>query len=135
MNTHDKFMQRCYELASLAADEGESAVGSVVVRDGVIIGEGTEKSRQLKDITRHAEIVAILNALQHTDNLNGAILYTNVEPCLLCSYVIRHHRITEVVFAKHSGELGGTNEQFNLLTSGSFTSWGIPPIITIYTGK
>ncbi|RXK86392.1 nucleoside deaminase [Filimonas effusa] len=133
MNTHRTFMHRCYQLATQSENEGESAVGSIVVKDGVIIGEGTEKSRQQKDITRHAEVVAIMNAAQHTASLTGAILYTNVEPCLLCSYVIRHHRIAEVVFAKHSGELGGTNENFNLLTSGDFKSWDAPPVVTLYS--
>lgn len=132
MNTHDIFMQRCYELAAIAASEGESPVGSVLVSNGVIIGEGTEKSRQLKDITRHAEVVAIMDALQKGENTAGSILYSNVEPCILCSYVIRHHKIAEIVFEKHSGELGGTHEPFNLLTSPDFSSWSKPPVITIY---
>ena len=51
---HDQqYMDRCLELAALAAAEGESPVGSVIVKDGQIIGEAYEKSRQLKDITRH----------------------------------------------------------------------------------
>jgi tRNA(adenine34) deaminase len=129
MNNHQRFMQRCYELAELAAREGESLVGSVIVKDGIIIGEAYEKSRQLKDITRHAETLAILDARQRGGNLEGAILYTNVEPCILCSYVIRHHRIAEVVFAKHSGELGGTVEPFNILTTSHVKTWGAPPTI------
>jgi tRNA(adenine34) deaminase len=133
MNEHDKFMQRCYELAKLAASEGESAVGSVLVKDGIIIGEGSEKSKQLKDITRHAEVVAIMDALKNTGNLAGTILYTNVEPCILCSYVIRHHKIGAVIFEKYSGELGGTNKPFNLLTSVDFKSWDTPPVITLYS--
>jgi tRNA(Arg) A34 adenosine deaminase TadA len=132
MHTNDKFMARCYQLADIAAKEGESPVGSVIVKDGVIIGEGSEKSKQQKDITRHAEVVAILDALRNTDSLAGSILYTNVEPCLLCSYVIRHYKIAEVVFAKHSGELGGTHQPFDLLTSPDFKSWAKPPVITLY---
>ena len=124
-------MRRCFELAKLADQEGESPVGSVVVKDGKIIGEGYEKSRQLKDITRHAEMVAILHALEGTESLAGATLYTNVEPCILCSYVIRHHRIAEVIFVKRSGELGGTSPPFNILTSPQFKSWGKPPIVTV----
>jgi tRNA(adenine34) deaminase len=135
MNRHHKFMQRCYELAAIAASQGESRVGSVLVKDGVIIGEGAEKSRQLKDITRHAEVVAITDALKNVENLSGAILYSNVEPCILCSYVIRHHKIAEIVFEKHSGELGGTHEPFNLLTSADFKSWDPPPVITIYKSE
>jgi tRNA(Arg) A34 adenosine deaminase TadA len=135
MNKHDAFMQRCYELAALAAGEGESPVGSVIVKDGIIIGEGSEKSRQLKDITRHAEVMAILNALSHTESLEGATLYSNVEPCLLCSYVIRHHKIAAVLFAKHSGELGGTHEPFNLLTSPGIKCWSAPPAVSLYKEK
>lgn len=125
-------MQRCYDLAALAAKEGESPVGSVLVKDGKIIGEGMEKSRRLKDVTRHAEVVAILDALQKADNLEGTILYSNVEPCILCSYVIRHHKIKEVIFSKYAGELGGTNVPFNILTSTAFKSWTLPPVIEVY---
>ncbi|QHS63994.1 nucleoside deaminase [Chitinophaga agri] len=135
MNTHDQFMQRCYELAAIAASEGESPVGSVLVSNGLIIGEGTEKSRQLKDVTRHAEVVAILDALQKGKPTAGSILYSNVEPCILCSYAIRHYKIAEVVFEKHTGELGGTHAPFNLLTAADFTSWDQPPVITVYTRK
>lgn len=131
MGNHSEFLQRCYKLAQLALDNGESPVGSVIVKDGIIIGEGVEKSRRLKDITRHAETVAILNALKNSHDLSGATLYTNVEPCLLCSYVIRHHRIDKVVFSKYSGELGGTREPFNILTSSDFESWGNPPDILV----
>lgn len=125
-------MRRCYELADIAVQQGESPVGSVVVKDGVIIGEGYEKSRQLRDITKHAEVLAILDALAHCDSLKGTTLYTNVEPCILCSYAVRHYRISEVVFAKYSGELGGTNPAFNLLTSHQFTSWDAPPTVMVF---
>lgn len=132
MSTDNKFMQRCYELAEVAKQEGESPVGSVVVKNGVIIGEASEKSRQLKDITRHAEALAIINALKNAGSVEGATLYTNVEPCLLCSYVIRHHKIAEVVFASHSGELGGTHAPYNLLTADDIASWTAPPAIVVY---
>lgn len=132
MVNHENFMNRCHELAEIAAKEGESAVGSVVVKDGLIIGEGYEKSRQLGDVTRHAEVVAILDALKKDKDLSEAVLYTNIEPCILCSYVIRHHKISEVVFVKYAGELGGTNPPFNLLTSDSFKSWVSPPKVTLF---
>ena len=73
-------MDKCYELAKTAAAEGESPVGSIVVKNGKIIGEGYEKSRQLKDVTRHAEVVALLDALKSTTDLSGATIYSNVNP-------------------------------------------------------
>lgn len=129
MNTHDGFMQRCYELAEIARSEGESPVGSVVVKDGVILGEGSEKSRQLRDITRHAEVVAILDALKNSGSLEGTTLYTNVEPCALCSYMIRHHKIKTVVYVKACAELGGTCHPEKLLTTNDISSWGTAPEI------
>jgi tRNA(Arg) A34 adenosine deaminase TadA len=125
-------MQRCLELAALAAAEGESPVGSVIVKDGKIIGEAYEKSRQLKDITRHAEALAIMDAVQKNGSCAGATMYTNVEPCLLCSYVIRHHRIAQVVYSRACGELGGTNPQFNLLTTNDIAAWGDAPMVTVH---
>ena len=119
-------MERCLELAKKAAEAGESAVGSVIVKEDRIIGEGYEMSKQLGDITRHAEMMAILDALKHTRDIPGAVLYSNVEPCILCAYAIRHYRIAEVVYCRPAGELGGTN----LLTA-EFKSWGAPPAIRL----
>ena len=135
MENHSEFLQHCDKLAKLASDSGESPVGSVIVKDGIVIGEGVEKSRRSKDITKHAETVAILNAIEHSHDLSGATLYTNVEPCLLCSYVIRHYKIGKVVFSKYSGELGGTHKPFNILTSPDFESWGNPPDVLFYENQ
>ncbi|OQP40713.1 tRNA-specific adenosine deaminase [Niastella yeongjuensis] len=131
MSEHQQYLERCLALAEKAAADGESPVGSVLVKDGKIIGEGYEKSRQLKDITRHAEVVAVLDAVQKGEDVSGSVLYSNVEPCILCSYAIRHYKIKEVVFVKYSGELGGTREPFNILTTTELRSWSQPPTITV----
>ena len=127
-------MQRCRELATLAGLEGESPVGCVIVKEGRIIGEAFEKSRQLKDITRHAEVLAIMDAVQQEGSCAGSTMYTTTEPCILCSYVIRHHRIAVVVYDKPCGELGGTGPYFNLLTTETITSWGKAPEIISFGG-
>jgi tRNA(adenine34) deaminase len=91
MSEHQQYLERCMVLAEKAAEEGESPVGSVLVKDGKIIGEGFEKSRQLNDITRHAEVVAILDALQNAGDISGSVLYSNVEPCILL--FLRHQAL------------------------------------------
>jgi tRNA(adenine34) deaminase len=131
MSDHEPYLQRCLELAELAAAEGESPVGCVVVKDGVVIGEASEQSRQLKDVTRHAETVAILNAIKDHGSCQDAVLYTNVEPCVLCSYVIRHHKIKQVVYSRPCGELGGTGPKFPVLTA-EITSWDKVPVVIQY---
>ena len=55
---HELFMRRCLELATVARDQGNTPVGSVVVLDGVIIGEAAETLPKGSSITGHAEILA-----------------------------------------------------------------------------
>ena len=105
----EKFMRRCLELAQEARAMGEAAVGGVVVDGETIIGEGTESTRTLLDHSAHAEVLAIQAASQNLQSLklNGTTLYTTVEPCVLCSWVIRKAGIARVVFGVPAGEAGG----------------------------
>ena len=84
---HDRYMQRCIELAKQA--RGQTApnpmVGSVIVKNGVIIGEGFHP----KAGEPHAEIFAIRDAQKNAQNnaqkngedLRDSTLYVNLEPC------------------------------------------------------
>jgi len=92
---HEHFMRRCLELATMARDQGNTPVGSVVVLDGAIIGEGIEALPTGSSITGHAETLACQAALDATGRrvLAGAVLYTTAEPCFMCAYAIRQLRI------------------------------------------
>jgi tRNA(adenine34) deaminase len=52
---HERFMRRCLDLAVMARDQGNTPVGSVVVLDGEIIGEGAETLPRGSSITGHRE--------------------------------------------------------------------------------
>jgi diaminohydroxyphosphoribosylaminopyrimidine deaminase/5-amino-6-(5-phosphoribosylamino)uracil reductase len=75
---HNKFMQRCLELAS--AGEGltypNPLVGSVIVHDDKIIGEGFH----IRAGEPHAEVIAI-NSVANKEWLKDSTLYVNLEPC------------------------------------------------------
>lgn len=122
------FMQRCGELAALAAQRHESPVGSVVVLGGHIIGEGIEAGKSKQDVTCHAEVEAIRAATRaRGKNLSAATLYTTHEPCILCSYVIRHHRIGRVVIGQAVTHIGGATSAYPVLTAKDIPIWGEPP--------
>jgi len=55
---HERFMRRCLELAAEARNQGNTPVGSVVVLDGAIIGQGIEALPTGPSITGHAETLA-----------------------------------------------------------------------------
>ncbi|HWK52502.1 MAG TPA: nucleoside deaminase, partial [Steroidobacter sp.] len=59
------FMARAMELAREAERAGEVPVGAVVVKDGVIVGEGWNRPISTNDPTAHAEIVAMRAAAQN----------------------------------------------------------------------
>ena len=131
LSEHEPFMQRCIELARIAKSRGESPVGSVVVRNGEIIGEGIEASKANLDITFHAEIEAIRKASQflQSQDLSECILYTTHEPCIMCSYMIRHTKIKTIVSAISTGEYGGFSSKYPLLYDTSILKWGNPPVL------
>lgn len=104
-------MRRCFDLAREAAARKELAFGSVIARDGVVIAAEGNGVRAAGDITRHAEVCAIVAAQKKLGraSLDGCTLYTNVEPCAFCSYAIRETRIARVVFALGSPVMGGAS--------------------------
>lgn len=75
--------------------------GAVVVRDGVIIGEGSNSVTSLNDPTAHAEVTAVRRACERIGNfsLAGAVIYTTCEPCPMCYGAIFWARLGEVVYA------------------------------------
>ena len=127
----DTFMHRCLELAEEARRSGETPVGSLVVRDGKILGEGIESSRSQFDPSAHAEIQAIRAACRANRSLDltGATLYTTVEPCVLCAYAIRRAGVARVVYGTLCGQAGGHTSRYDLLADETLTGWPAPPEI------
>jgi len=99
MNDED-FMRRALELAQRAQAEGEVPIGSVVVLDDRIVGEGWNRPIASSDPTAHAEIQALRAAAQALKNyrLPGATLYVTLEPCDMCLGAMFHARIARAVY-------------------------------------
>ena len=95
-----EFMRRALELARRAQQEGEVPVGSIVVFEDKIIGEGWNRPISAADPTAHAEIQAIRSAASNLKNyrLSGATLYVTLEPCEMCVGAMFHARIARVVY-------------------------------------
>lgn len=101
-------MRRALALADRAANEGEVPVGAVVVRDGVLLGEGWNQVIATQDPSGHAEIVALRDAARVAGNyrLPGATLYVTLEPCTMCAGAMVHARVARLVFAAKEPRAG-----------------------------
>ncbi|MDG5816570.1 nucleoside deaminase [Chitinispirillales bacterium ANBcel5] len=108
------FMQMAYQEALNALDEGEVPVGAVIEKNGVVMGKGYNRVEGLRDVTAHAEIVAISAATQNLSSwrLNGCTLYVTLEPCLMCLGAIVHSRIDSIVYAAPDPRAGAVDTFF-----------------------
>jgi tRNA(adenine34) deaminase len=106
--TDEDFMAEALRLAAIARERGEVPVGAVVVRDGVVIGEGFNQPIGTSDPTAHAEIVALREAGRRTNNyrLTGASLYVTIEPCQMCVGAMVHARIARLVYGTREPRAG-----------------------------
>ncbi len=105
-------MQRCIALSVESGEAGEYPYGVVIVRDGQAVTESINRVAHEKDVTRHAEVVAISAAQKAlgTVNLDDCTIYISAEPCAYCCYAIRETRIGRVVYALSSPHMGGVSK-------------------------
>jgi len=92
----DPFMQVAIEEAELGLREGGIPIGSVLVRNGKIIGRGHNRRVQHGDPTSHAEIDCMRNA-GRVKTYQGTTLYSTLMPCYLCAGAIVQFNIQGVV--------------------------------------
>ncbi len=110
------FMGEAIRLAATAAEAGEVPVGAVVVRDGVIVGRGSNAPIGLHDPSAHAEIRALREAAQALGNyrLTGCALYVTLEPCAMCAGAIMHARVERLVYGAPDPKTGACGSVVNL---------------------
>lgn len=111
------WMAQAMVLARQAAEAGEVPIGAVIVRDGEIVGRGSNRNISLKDPSAHAEILAMREAGKTLGNhrLPGCSLYVTLEPCPMCAGAMIHARLSRVVFGADDPKTGAAGGVFDLL--------------------
>jgi tRNA(adenine34) deaminase len=107
--TDRAMMERCIALSSVATSRGELPFAAVISLGERFIVETTNEVAKDADVTRHAELIAIqkAQAILGRKDLSGCTLYSNVEPCAMCSFPVRETRLSRVVYAIGSPMMGG----------------------------
>ncbi len=115
--THTQYLRRAVTLARngmLAGNGGP--FGCVIVKDGQIVGEGSNQVTSTNDPTAHAEVVAIREACKNlgTYQLGGCLVYCSCEPCPMCMGAIYWARPEKVFYAstRHDAALIGFDDEF-----------------------
>jgi tRNA(adenine34) deaminase len=117
INPHHKFMQAALEEARSAYAEWETPVGAVVVMNGEIIGSGRNEVEVRRDPAAHAETLAMRRAAVHIGEkrLEKAVLYTTLEPCVMCASMAVLYRIVRIVYGAADLRWGGCGTVFNIV--------------------
>ena len=118
MTTDTEYMHIALDLARQAALNGEVPVGAIIVKDGEIIGRGSNAPIALHDPTAHAEMIAMREAAQHLGNyrLVDCTLYVTLEPCAMCSGAMQHARIKRLVYGASDPKTGACGSVINLMS-------------------
>ncbi len=104
----DEFMKAAIDEAKLGLQEGGIPIGSVLVKDGEIIGRGHNRRVQKDDPIIHAEIDCLQNA-GRIGTYKDTILYSTLMPCYLCGGAIVQFGIKKV-YAGESETFPGSKE-------------------------
>lgn len=107
----NRFMEMALEEARAAEERGEVPIGAVVVVDDIAVSRAGNRTRELKDVTAHAEIVAIRLACETLgqERLTGADIYVTLEPCTMCAAAISFARIRRLYYGAEDPKGGAVD--------------------------
>jgi cytosine deaminase len=98
----DAFMQAAIEEARQGLAEGGIPIGSVLVIDGRIVGQGHNRRVQKNSVVLHAEMDCLENAGRlSAGQYQRAELYSTLSPCDMCSGAILLYKIPRIVIGEH----------------------------------
>src|ERR1700733_9081959 len=102
------YMKLALKEAQYAYEEDEVPVGALVICNNRIIGKGYNQTERLKDVTAHAEMLAVTAAANYLGSkfLEGCTLYVTLEPCLMCAAALKWARIDRLVYGARDIKAG-----------------------------
>ena len=112
-------MDLALEEARAAAAEGEVPVGAVILRQGMLLGRGHNRTERKASPLAHAELEALQEACARTGDwrLAGAELYCTLEPCAMCAGALVLARVARVIFGARDPKFGGCGSVVDVLSA------------------
>ncbi len=92
----DEFMKAAIDEARKGLAEGGIPIGSVLVKDGKIVGRGHNQRVQKNDPMTHAETDCLRNA-GRIGSYKGTVLYSTLMPCYMCAGTVVQFNIKKVI--------------------------------------
>ncbi|WP_296386704.1 nucleoside deaminase [Winogradskyella sp.] len=104
---HDKFLKIAISEAKKGLQEGGIPIGSVLVHDEKILGQGHNKRVQDGSVVLHGEMDALENAGRQLASVyKASVIYTTLSPCSMCSGAILLYGIPKVIVGENKTFMG-----------------------------
>ena len=122
------YMQLALRQARLAAEEGETPVGAVLVKDGQVIAAAHNRRESDHDPTAHAELLCMRQAAKALGDwrLRGCTLYVTLEPCPMCAGAMVMSQLGRCVYGAADERQGCCGSVYDLPGDpalGAATTW------------
>lgn len=127
-NIKDKiYMQKAFQQAQEALEDGEIPVGAIIVCKDQIIAKSHNLTERLNDVTAHAEMQAITSAAEWLGGkyLKDCTLYVTLEPCVMCAGALAWSQISRVVYGASDDHRGFSCLDRNILHPKTIVEKGI----------
>jgi tRNA(adenine34) deaminase len=110
------WMGKAIEEAQRAFDAGEVPVGAVVVHRDRIVGRGHNRTEETGRPFEHAEVLAMWEAVGNLQrkSLENCVLYSTVEPCVMCVGAAMLARIPRIIFGAREPRTGACESVFSI---------------------
>lgn len=104
----EHYMREALKQARYAFAEEEIPIGAVVVLEREIVARAYNQTEKLRDVTAHAEMLALTAAANHVGNkyLADCTLYVTVEPCVMCAGATAWAQMRRVVYGAPEPKFG-----------------------------
>ena len=107
LHPQPEFMIAALSEAKAALEAGNLPIGAAIVHDGQVVALGQNAISVPADDTRHAELVAIESIAPFlAEHKRECILYTTLEPCMMCLGAIINVGIDSIVIARPDPDIG-----------------------------
>ena len=113
---HEYWMELALREAEVALRRKEVPIGAIIVKDGSVIGKGSNQTEMLQDPTAHAEIIAITAAASHLGSrrLEECTMYVTLEPCPMCAGAIVLARMPLLIFGCYDPKAGACTSLYTI---------------------
>jgi tRNA(adenine34) deaminase len=111
-----RWMRQALAAAHEARQHDEVPVGTCIVIGDMLLSVAGNRTREDRDPTAHAEIIALREAARKIDNyrLTDAVVYSTIEPCAMCAGALIQARVRRLVFGTRDERAGAVESRFRI---------------------